>query len=110
MPRSDKKWRKMSDKEKALKLKDLGQEAYKRKEYEAAISHYSNASNLNPKEMNHIYQIAKIHLEQKNFAESINFFAKAIKVGKEHQGSVKTVAKAMAMRGRAHRDIVARWQ
>ena len=104
MPRSDKKWRKMSDKEKSLKLKDRGQEAYQKKEYDEAISHYSNASNLNPKEMTVIYQIAKIHLEQKNYAESINFFTKAIKVGKEQQKNVKMVAKAYVKRGKAHKE------
>ena len=86
----------MSDKEKSLKLKDRGQEAYQKKEYDEAISHYSNASNLNPKEMTVIYKIAKIHLEQKNYAESINFFTKAIKVGKEQHKNVKMAAKIMS--------------
>jgi len=93
----------MSDEEKARKEKDLGQEAYKRKEYDLALTHYSNAARLNPKEMNFIYQTAKIHLEQKNYAESIRLFTKAIKVGKEQKANVKMVAKAMAMRGRAHK-------
>ena len=93
----------MSDEEKARKEKDLGQEAYKRKEYDLALTHFSNAARLNPKEMNFIYQTAKIHLEQKNYAESIRLFTKAIKVGKEQKANVKTVAKAMAMRGRAHK-------
>ena len=93
----------MSDEEKARKEKDLGQEAYKRKDYDLALTHYSNAARLNPKEMNFIYQTAKIHLEQKNYAESIRLFTKAIKVGKEQKANVKTVAKAMAMRGRAHK-------
>ena len=105
MPRSDRKWRKMSDKEKSLKLKELGQEAYERKEYDAAISHYSNASNLSPKEMTVIYQIGKIHLEQKNYAESIKFLTKAYKIGKEQQKNVKMMAKAMALRGRAHKEL-----
>jgi len=93
----------MSEEKKALEEKNLGQEAYKRKEYDVAISHYSNATRLNPKEMTFIYHIAKIHLEQKNYAESIRFSTKAIKVGKEEKANVKMVAKAMAMRGRAHK-------
>ena len=94
----------MSEEKKALEEKNLGQEAYKRKEYDVAISHYSNATRLNPKEMTFIYHIAKIHLEQKNYAESIRFSTKAIKVGKEEKANVKMVAKAMAMRGRAHKE------
>ena len=93
----------MSEEEKALEEKNLGKEAYKRKEYEVAKTHYLNATRLNPKEMTIIYHIAKIHLEQKNYAESIRLFTKAIKVGKEHKANVKMVAKAMAMRGRAHK-------
>ena len=80
MPRSgrDKKWRN------ALKeLEARGEEAYERKDYAEAISHFSNASNLNPKEMALIYKIGKIHLEQENYAEGISSFSKAINVGKE---------------------------
>ena len=94
----------MSEEEKALEEKNLGQEAYKRKEFDVAISHYSNAERLNPKEMTFTYRIAKIHLEQKNYTESIRFCTKAIKVGKEQKANVKMVAKAMAMRGRAHKE------
>ena len=95
----------MSDEEKALKEKNLAQEAYKRKEYDATIAHYSNAMKLNPKEMTFIYNIAKIHLEKKNYAESIKFCTRAIKVGKEQKANVKMVAKTMAMRGRAHKEL-----
>lgn len=93
----------MSDQEQALKEKSLAQEAYKIKEYDTSLAHYSNAMTLNPKEMTFIYHIAKIHLEQKNYTESIRFCTKAIKVGKEQKANVKMVAKAMAMRGRAHK-------
>ena len=95
----------MSKEDKALQEKNLGQEAHKRKDYEVAISHYSNAMKLNPKEMSFIYHLAKIHLEQKKYPECIRLSTKAIKVGKEQKANVKMVAKAMAMRGRAHREL-----
>ena len=95
----------MSDEEKALEERDLAQEAYKRKEYDVSISHYSKAMKLNPKEMTFIYNIAKINLEKKSFTDSIRFCTKAIKVGKEQKASVKMVAKTMAMRGRAHKEL-----
>ena len=102
MPRSgrDKKWRN------ALKeLEARGEEAYERKDYAEAISHFSNASNLNPKEMNFIYKIGKIHLEQGNYAEGISSFSKAINVGKEHGKNVKMVAKAYVRRGKAFKEM-----
>ena len=95
----------MSDKEKSQKLKDRGQEAHLKKDYDEAIAHYNNASNLNPKDMSLIYQIAKIHLEMKNYADCINFSAKAIKVGKENRANVKMVSKAYVMRAKAHKEL-----
>ena len=95
----------MTDEEKALEEKSLAQEAYKKKEYGESISHYTNASKLNPKEMMFLYHIARIHSEQKNYKESIKFCSRAIKVGKEQKANVKMVAKAMAMRGRAHKEL-----
>ena len=95
----------MTDQEKALEQKKLAQEAYKRKEYKTSILHYSNAMKFNPKEMTYSYQIAKIHLEEKNYADSVKFCSKAIKVGKEQKANVKTVAKTMAMRGRAYKEM-----
>ena len=93
----------MADKEIALLEKNGGDAAYKRKSYDTAISHYSNAMRLDPTEMTHIYHIAKTHLKKKNYAECITFCTRAIKVGKEQKANVKMVAKAMAMRGKAHK-------
>ena len=80
---------KMSQEDMAIKEKNLGEEAHKRKEYEVAISHYLNAVKLNPNEMSFIYHLAKINFEQKNYAECISICTKAIKVGKEQKANVK---------------------
>ena len=95
----------MADKEAALLEKYGGDAAYKRRSYDTALSHYANAMRLDPTEMTYIYHIAKTHLKKKDFAESIRFCTRAIKVGKEQKASVKMVAKAMAMRGRAHKGL-----
>ena len=95
----------MADKEAALLEKDGGDAAYKRRSYDTALSHYTNAMRLDPTEMTYIYHSAKTHLKKKEFAESIRFCTRAIKVGKEQKASVKMVAKAMAMRGRAHKGL-----
>ena len=95
----------MSDLEKALEEKNLAQEAYRRKEYDTSILHYSNAMRLNPKDTTFIYHIAKIYFEKKRYSESIKFCSRAIKVGKEQKANVKMVAKTMAMRGRAHKKL-----
>ena len=49
--------------------------------------------------------IAKIHLKKKDYAECVRFCTTAIKVGKEQKANVKTVARAMALRGRAHKKL-----
>ena len=96
---------KMTDEEKALAEKNLGYAAHKKKNYDVALFHYSKAMKLNPKEMTYIFHTARIHLEQKNYSESIKFCTKAYKVGKEQKANVKMVAKALAMRGRAHKGL-----
>ena len=95
----------MADKVNALLEKNGGDAAYQRKSYDTAISHYSNAMRLDPTEMSYIHQIAKVCLKKKDYAECVKFCTMAIKVGKEQRANVKMVAKAMAMRGRAHKKL-----
>ena len=46
----------MTDKAKTLLEKTGGDAAYRRKSYDAAISHYTNAMRLDPTEMTYDYQ------------------------------------------------------
>ena len=83
----------MTDKVHVLLEKTAGDAAYRRKSYDAAISHYTNAMRLDSTEMSYIYSIAKVHLKKKNYTECVKFCTTAIKVGKEQRANVKTVAR-----------------
>ena len=83
----------MTDKVNILLEKTRGDAAYRRKSYETAISHYTNAMRLDSTEMSYIYSIAKMHFKKKDYAECVGFCTTAIKVGKEQKANVKTVAR-----------------
>ena len=95
----------MPDLEKATSEMHLAKDAYKSKDFDGAVSHYLSAAELNPKEMSFVYHAANIKFEQGRFADCVKFYTKAIKLGKEHKANVKMVAKAMAMRGKAFKEL-----
>ena len=92
---------KKSGEEKPKTAETLGKDAYKRKEYDAAIDHYKEAIRVNPREVAYPHLVAKVKFDQKEYGECIEYCRKAIKVGKENKGDVNVVAKAYVLRGRA---------
>jgi len=96
----------MGDSEKAaLAEKQLGNDAYKKKDFDTAIAHYSKAVELNPNEMTFLSNIAAVKFEQKKYAECVEFCAKAVDVGRENRADFKMVAKALGRQGNAHRRL-----
>ena len=95
----------MSDSEKAALEIQLAKDAYRSKDLDCAVSHYLTAAELAPRVMSPVYHVAKIKFKQEEYAECVKFYTKAIKVGKENKANVKMVAKAMAMRGRAYKQL-----
>jgi len=95
----------MGDDEKALAEKQLGNDAYKKKDFDEAIAHYSKAVELNPKEMTFLSNIAAVMFEQKKYAECVEYCAKAVDVGRENRADFKVVAKALSRQGNAHRRL-----
>ena len=95
----------MPDFEKAAREMQLAKDAYRSKDHDGAVSHYLIAADLDPKEMSSVYHAANIKFEQEKFAECVKFYTKAIKIGKEYKANVKMVAKAMAMRGKAFKQL-----
>ena len=91
----------LSNNEKAKAEEKQGKAAYKRKDYDAAIAHYTEAFALNPREVSYPHLIARVKFEQKEYEDCIEFCKRAVKVGKENKGDVKVVAKAYVLQGRA---------
>ena len=59
----------------------LGMEAHEKNDFETAVSHYSRATELNPREMTPFYNIAFIKFQQEKFEECLEFCVKALNIG-----------------------------
>ena len=55
----------MSNKEEAQKQKQLGNDAYKKRDFPAAVSHFTKAIELDPSEITFYTNLAAVHFETK---------------------------------------------
>ena len=87
----------------AQKLKQLGNNAYKKRDFAIALENYGKAIDQEPTEITYYLNIAAVHLEMKNFTECVNTCNKAIEVGRENGADFKLIANALARMGKAYR-------
>lgn len=92
----------MANKEQALTEKNLGNEAYKKKDFETALEHYQKASELDNTDMTFLTNKAAVYMEQKKYDECINECQQAIEVGRENRADFKIIAKAYSRIGAAY--------
>ena len=85
--------------------KNLGNEAYKNKDFNTAMKHYLEATRLNPKEMTFLSNIAAVKLEQKRYEECVEFCTKAINIGRENRADTKRIEKAINRRDKAQKCL-----
>ena len=87
----------------AQKMKQEGNDAYKKKDFSTALSKYGKAMDLDPNEMTYYLNTAAVHFEMKNYTECVSTCNKAIDVGRENRADFKHIAKALARMGNAYR-------
>ena len=87
----------------AQKFKQLGNDAYKKKDFPTALSNYGKAIELEPTEITYYLNIAAVYLESKNYNECISTCNKAIEVGRENHADFKLIAKGLVRMGNAYR-------
>jgi len=87
----------------AQKMKQEGNDAYKKKDFPTALSKYGKAMDLDPNEMTYYLNTAAVHFEMKNYTECVSTCNKAIDVGRENRADFKHIAKALARMGNAYR-------
>jgi len=87
----------------ALKQKDLGNQAYKKKDFDTAISHYKKAIELDPSNLIFHTNLAAVYFEMKLYDECIKECSTAVEVGREQRADFKLIAKAYNRMGSAHR-------
>ena len=89
----------------ALKLKELGNEAFKKKNFKMALDFYEKANLLVPTEMTFILNSAAVHFQLQNFEDCIQSCLKAVKIGRENGADSELIAKGFARMGRAHKEL-----
>lgn len=87
----------------AIKEKNLGNEAYKKKDFPTALKHYNKAIELHPTEITYYNNIAAVYFEQKEYDKCIEQCQKAIEIGRENRADFKLIAKAFSRIGNVYK-------
>ncbi|KAG7557549.1 Heat shock chaperonin-binding [Arabidopsis suecica] len=88
-------------KEKALKEKEQGNIAYKKKDFERAIECYSKAMELDDEDISYLTNRAAVYLEMGKYEECIEDCDKAVERGRELRSDFKMIARALTRKGSA---------
>lgn len=97
------------DTKKALEEKELGNAAYKKKDFETALQHYERAIELDPTNITYLTNKAAVFFEQANWDLCLKMCEEAVKKGREYRADFKIIAKALARMGNVHFKLE-RWE
>ena len=78
---------------KALKEKELGNEAYKKKDFATALQHYDKAIELEPTNITFYTNKSAVYFEEGKYDECIETCNKAVDVGRENRSGFDLIAK-----------------
>ncbi|KAI9226041.1 MAG: heat shock protein STI-like protein [Piptocephalis tieghemiana] len=89
-------------KKEALAEKDLGNAAYKKREFDTALQHYAKAWKLDPTNISILTNKAAVHFEMEQFQECIQVCEEAVDVGRENLSDYKLIGRALCRIGNAY--------
>lgn len=87
------------------KEKEAGNAAYKKKDFDNALSHYTKAMEYDPTDITFYNNIAAVYFERKQYDECIKMCEKGIEVGRENRADFKLIGKAFARIGNSYRKM-----
>ncbi|OIW10821.1 hypothetical protein TanjilG_27767 [Lupinus angustifolius] len=85
----------------AQKEKEAGNAAYKKKDFDTAIQHYSKALELDDEDISYLTNRAAVYLEMGKYEECIKDCDKAAERGRELRSDYKMIARALTRKGNA---------
>ncbi|KAJ4846547.1 Hsp70-Hsp90 organizing protein 2 [Turnera subulata] len=85
----------------AQKEKESGNAAYKKKDFEKAIEHYTKALELDDEDISYLTNRAAVYLEMGKYEECIKDCDKAVERGRELRTDFKMIARALTRKGTA---------
>jgi len=86
----------------SLDEKALGNAAYKKKDFETALSHYDKAFELDGKNITFLTNKAAVHFEMGDMDKCREVCHKAVEVGRENRVDYKLIAKALTRIGNSY--------
>ncbi|RIA82220.1 putative heat shock protein 70-interacting protein [Glomus cerebriforme] len=92
-------------KEESNKEKELGNAAYKKREFEEALKHYNKAWELDSTNASILTNKAAVLFEQEKYEDCIKVCEEAIEVGREHRADFKLIARAYGRIGNAYSKL-----
>ncbi|XP_057811275.1 hsp70-Hsp90 organizing protein 3-like [Salvia miltiorrhiza] len=98
---SEEEREKRERKAQAQKEKEAGNAAYKKKDFETAIQHYSKAVELDDEDISFLTNRAAVYLEMGKYEDCIKDCEKAVERGRELRSDFKMIARALTRKGTA---------
>jgi len=89
----------------ALKEKEAGNEAYKKKDFETALIHYNKAIELDSTNVVFRNNKAAVFFEQGEYEQCVTECISAVEIGRENQVEFKILAKAFSRAGSAYQKL-----
>ena len=95
----------MNPKVVAQKFKQLGNDAFRKKDYAKALKNYGKAIELEPNEIIYYNNTALTYFEMKNFDECVKFCQQACEIGKKNRAELKFIFKGFKRMGLAYEEM-----
>lgn len=83
----------------------MGNEAYKKKNFDEALLHYNKAIEFDPTDITFQNNIAAVYFERKEYEKCIEQCKKAVDLGRENRADFKLIAKALQRIGNCYKKM-----